>query len=430
MWSLIFVSVAMGLSDGVSVMAAQSSVSATQVVQKKKPSALHAPYGRWREAGSLLHARRSHTATRLLDGRVLVVGGSQGGEGGVLSSTELYDSKTDRPRGAWTELEPLIYPRMGHAAALLANGIVLVAGGNGPLRENRILDDRVELYDPTADEGRGVWREGRSLQIGQMKAHATPLPDGKILFTGYHFERQTERGELYDPASDNGQGGSRLTSHVPDLRGGFSTTRLLDGKVLFAGKGNGIRGCDQPAYVFDPTAKEPSREWMVVSDGSLNLCSPTVTLLKDGRVLLVGSRLVKNGSEERELPCAFLYNHKEYAKDRRRAWMPILPPKIGRRAHTATLLPNGRVLIVGGQRLNSGGVSPKDFVAAAELYVPGPVGSSGTWEDAGSMKQARALHTATLLLDGTVLVAGGSHSFFNDTKPFASVEIYEPVPTK
>lgn len=424
----VFFCFVIGLSEGGSALAASSSV--TQVGHNKKSAVRQTSSGRWREAGSLVRARRSHTATRLPDGRVLVAGGSQGGEGGELNSTEVYDPKSDHARGAWTEREPLIYPRMGHAAVLLSNGAVLVVGGNGPLRENRILDDRVELYDSTAGQGHGLWREGRSLQLGQMKAQATQLADGKILVTGYHFERQLERGEVYDPASNNAQGGSRLTSHVPDLSGGFSTTRLPDGKVLFAGRGNGIRGCDQPAYVFDPASKEPNKAWTVVSDGPLNLCSPTATLLKDGRVLLVGSRLLKVGGEEQELPCAYLYSHKEYMRDQRRAWMPIVPPKIGRRWHTATLLANGRVLIVGGQRLNSGGVSPKDFVAAAEQYVPGPLGTSGNWEDAGSMKQARALHTATLLLDGRVLIAGGSHSFFNDTKPLNSVEIYEPARVK
>lgn len=419
-------SIAIGLPQANPITAAPSVTPSTQGSYQKKPSVLHPSAGRWREAGSLIHARRSHTATRLPDGRVLVVGGSQGGEGGELNSTEVYDPKSNHARGAWTEREPLVYPRMGHAAALLSSGAVLVVGGNGPLKDNNILDNRVELYDSTAGHGHAGWREGRPLQLGQIKAQATALADGKILVTGYHFERQLERGEVYDPASNNGQGGSRLTSHVPDLHGGFAITRLYDGKILLAGRRNGVKGCDQPAYVFDPSAKEPSQEWTIVSDGPLNLCSPTATVLKDGRVLLVGSRLLKVGAEEQELPCAYLYSHKDYLKDRRHAWMTIPPPKIGRRGHTATLLLNGLVLIAGGQRLNSGGVGPKDFVAPAELYVPGAVGSPGTWQGGGSMKQARALHTATLLLDGSVLIVGGSHSFFNDTTPLTSVEIYEP----
>lgn len=137
---------------------------------------------------------------------------------------------------------------------------------------------------------------------------------------------------------------------------------------------------------------------------------PPAVVLNDGRVLLVGSRLLMIGGEEQELPCAYLYDHTGSMKERTRAWMAILPSKIGRRGHTATLLPTGSVLIAGANGSIQGG-SHKDFVASAELYVPGSVGSPGIWKDAGSMKQARALHTARLLLDGRVVIAGGSHSF-------------------
>ena len=64
--------------------------------------------------------------------------------------------------------------------------------------------------------------------------------------------------------------------------------------------------------------------------------------------------------------------------------------------HTATLLPNGMVLIAGGYRKY--GIS-----ASAELYDP----ASGTWTATGRLNTARIDHTATLLQNGMVLVAGG-----------------------
>ena len=70
---------------------------------------------------------------------------------------------------------------------------------------------------------------------------------------------------------------------------------------------------------------------------------------------------------------------------------PTGPMSVGRFGHTATLLPNGKVLVAGG------------YIASAELYDP----ASGTWTNTGSMSTARAGHTATLLPNGKVLVAGG-----------------------
>ena len=80
-----------------------------------------------------------------------------------------------------------------------------------------------------------------------------------------------------------------------------------------------------------------------------------------------------------------------------------------RSEHTATLLPDGKVLVAGG--LNGG------VLASAELYDP----ASGTWTATGSLNSARDQHTATLLPDGKVLVAGGT------TAALASAELYDPV---
>src|SRR5262245_59747170 len=80
------------------------------------------------------------------------------------------------------------------------------------------------------------------------------------------------------------------------------------------------------------------------------------------------------------------------------SWTPTGGMGTERESHTATLLPNGKVLVVGGQNLDRG------FLSSAELYDP----ASGTWTATRSVPLARGFHTATLLPNGKVLVAGGA----------------------
>jgi len=99
----------------------------------------------------------------------------------------------------------------------------------------------------------------------------------------------------------------------------------------------------------------------------------------------------------------------------------MVTPRAG---HTATLLPNGKVLIVGGGTFQLG-LSPAAAATSAELYDP----ATGTFTATGSMSGARfARHTATLLSDGRVLVSGGEdyNSHFEE-RVRSDAEIYDPV---
>ena len=137
-------------------------------------------------------------------------------------------------------------------------------------------------------------------------------------------------------------------------------------------------------------------------------------LLHDGRVLAAGGG---NNRGSQTFADAALYDPAAGQ------WTPTGPMLTSRRIHTLTTLADGRVLAVGG---GHGHPSVKPFIlASAEIYDP----ATGTWTETGSLHQSRCLHSATLLPDGRVLVAGGA----TDQPPLpaqivtTTAEIYDPA---
>jgi hypothetical protein len=161
-----------------------------------------------------------------------------------------------------------------------------------------------------------------------------------------------------------------------------------------------------PAYagVFNPTGS------MVTGrDGH------TATLLKDGRVLLVGGVGDCSGNDCQALASAELYDPKTGSFS---ATGSLTTP---RTAHTATLLPDGRVLVAGGMHFTTADdILPVD---TTEIYDP----TTGKFSPGGSMSAVRWAHTATLLPDGRVLVAGGIGTAYTD---LASAEVFDPTTAK
>src|SRR5206468_214523 len=85
------------------------------------------------------------------------------------------------------------------------------------------------------------------------------------------------------------------------------------------------------------------------------------------------------------------------------SWSPVANLAGARMLHTATLLPDGKVLVAGGTyTVDSGDIG--DQLSSAEPFDPG----TGTWGGTASLNTARAFHTSTLLRDGTVLITGGT----------------------
>src|SRR5665811_1503910 len=152
-----------------------------------------------------------------------------------------------------------------------------------------------------------------------------------------------------------------------------------------------------PSQPASPSAGAPA--WTATGGMIEDRFLHTATLLPDGKVLVAGGTDSNNvlGSNS-ALASAELYDPSNGS------WTATGNMPTPRQSHTATLLPDGKVLVAGGLGSNSASLKPP--LASAELYDPG----NGSWTATGNMVTPRQDFTATLLPDGKVLVAGGLHS--------------------
>src|SRR5450759_1807246 len=187
-----------------------------------------------------------------------------------------------------------------------------------------------------------------------------------------------------------------------------TATLLSDGKVLVAG---GVHATKDPqgvlasAELYDPS----NGSWTATGKMPTPRQFHTATLLPDGKVLVAGGTDSNNNlGSNSALASAELYDPSNGS------WTATGSMVTPRMFHTATLLPDGKVLVAGGTAVpggDMGGGGPT--LASAELYDP----SNGSWTATGKMPTPRQGHTATLLPDGKVLVAGGPGSDSPRPKP-------------
>lgn len=181
-----------------------------------------------------------------------------------------------------------------------------------------------------------------------------------------------------------------------------AATVLADGRVLTAGGDDGSRFLDT-AELFDPL----SGQWSTTGSMSTRRSGPVAVLLRDGRVLVAGGNGPGSSSTELFAPPSG-------------TWAAGERMIHGRTGHSATMLADGRVLIVGG--IGGIGAPASDaHTQPAEVYDP----AGGTWTATGRMAFNRVGHTATLLHDGRVLVAGGRTQ--SAGQPRSSSEIFDPT---
>ena len=336
----------------------------------------------WVTNAPMNFARRAQTATLLADGKVLVAGGE--GTSGYLASAEIYDPAT----GAWQVTGSMTNVRAFHTATRLLNGKVLVAGGVGLAS--------AELYNPAS----GTWTNTGSLHTARYQCTATLLPDGTVLVAGGNnaVGDSTPTAEVYDPATGTwtqvGLMGSAHWRHTAAL--------LPNGKVLVAGGGaltNSNFTVLSSAELYNPG----TATW--TNTASLNTArfDHISTLLPNGTVLISGGFDNANSLSSTEF-----YNPVAGT------WTNGTASTIARDTPAATLLQNGKVLVTGGYGNGNA------YLSSTELYNP----NLAVWTTNGAMSSPRWQHTATLLASGKVLVTGG----YDGASLLASTELYDPAP--
>ena len=210
---------------------------------------------------------------------------------------------------------------------------------------------------------------------------ATLLRDGRILVAGGMRRNQDfyRSAELYDPAT----GKFRFTGAMSVARVGQAAVLLHSGKVLVLGGWVG-HGCTDTAELYDPAT---GKFTLLGNKMTARRGNPSATLLENGDVLIAGGA---DHDTAGGIAGAEIF-HAGTLK-----FEAVRPMHYARISHTATLMPDGRVLIAGGR-----GAS---VTATAELYDP----KTKQLLPTGSLHVARYKHTAGLLSDGRVLIAGGS----------------------
>jgi hypothetical protein len=244
---------------------------------------------------------------------------------------------------------------------------------------------------------------------GQAGHMATLLNNGKVLITGGEIESTSNwpivaPPELYDPAT----GAFSTTGDYADRNTGsiFGTWGLVDVPAALLPNGAVLIAGEPTAELYDPamgtfslTDKMTAYTFWGGPSDPLYINGLTVTLLPGGKILLVGGE-----NEDLGWFIAELYDPSSGK------FTTLGLTTTGRDyGHTATLLRDGTVLVAGGQLPES--------LASTEVYDP----ATGLFTKAADMTSPRFLHTATLLMDGRVLMVGGETS-----KSVGTAELYIP----
>ena len=337
----------------------------------------------WVSAGNMDAELGRPSATLLADGTVLFAG--QG------PTAVLYIPETRTFRNTGNQ-----QCRQSHTpATLLGNGTVLITGGDNM--------HCAQVYDPEL----GTFSRVGDLNAEHTEHTSTLLPDGSVLIAGGRHQQEGtwithSVAEIHDPLTQI----FSATGSLNIDRREHTATLLPSGQVFIAGgirqdilQRSGVTECLDTAELYSPS----TGEFRLITEIMVSTaCEPEATLMEDGDVFITSG----GGN-------AMLYDPAT------ETFGATGNPAVSHGRHTNTLLPSGQVLVVGGWRCCRNPPFPLDTV---ELYDP----VNETFSIVEGLNQARFDHTATLLPDGLVLVVGGSSPTSITWRALDSAELWIP----
>jgi hypothetical protein len=333
-----------------------------------------------------------HQSTDLGDGLILFTGSG---------APQIYDPSEVPPLSM---TGPMIQQRWQSTATRLASGKVLIAGGQGFVDNMWVNLDTAEIFDPET----GMFTEVPGvMQHGRWQHTATLLDSGVVLIAGGSNNTGIlQSAEIFDPAMNSGAGGFRVLNAPGGLRQGRSqhTATVITvgehaGKVLLAGGWQGPFTELVSLELFDPGSETFAA--MGTGEGYVEMRIPrarhTATVLPDGRILFAGGQWTYGVGLATHAEIFTPAPVGEFFNPPNELTGAHLTPRV---EHTATLLADGSVLLTGGFDHTQWNNQP---TATTERWRP----LDGTFEGRGRLAVGRADHTADLLADGTILINGG-----------------------
>lgn len=322
------------------------------------------------ETGRLHFARLQNTVTLLQDGRVLVVGGygeARVEEDGVvrhsaLKTVEVYDGK----KGTWLLLPPLAEPRVGHAIACLPDGRVMVIGGVDQRTENGLRYDGMQYHRPLA-----------SVEIIDV-LHSRVVPGPSL----------------------------------PEPRLNHVAVTTQDGTIVVCGGSRGLAvpgRIENPGGLLDALCLRPTEsDWSAVKGQAVSRISGhSITPIDGNRIVVIGGTTEK--APDYPPVATGCVEWLDVAAGR---WHIGRDCPSARSGHSATLLSDGRILVIGGQTNRIGksipggqvvSTLPNSYLRHLHAYDV----ARDRWDALGELRWGRWLHMAIRFEDSRIVVFDG-----------------------